>query len=187
MSSEFYKLPEPYGVVGSFTTPEGLLAATQKASDKGYRKMEAYSPIPVEGLTDALKFKDNRLGWVVFLGGIVGGCSGLALEVWSSTQAYAHNVGGKPLISWPMFFPVLYECTILFAAFGATFGMIGLCGLPKPHQPIFNAESFARASQDRFVLCIEAQDAMYDESEVRAFLEEQGAEDIESIMTTEGY
>lgn len=187
MSSDFHSLPRAYGVVGSFTTPEGLLTATQKASDLGYRKMEAYSPIPIEGLTDALKFKDNRLGWVVFLGGIVGGLSGLALEVWSSTLAYAHNVGGKPLISWPMFFPVLYECTILFAAFGATFGMIGLCGLPKPHQPIFNADSFARASQDRFVLCIEAEDPMYDENQVRSFLQDQGAEDIESVMTSEGY
>ena len=91
------------------------------------------------------------------------------------------------MISWPMFFPVLYECTILFAAFGATFGMIALCGLPKPHQPIFNAESFARASQDRFVLCIEAEDALYEEKAVTQFLENAGAESIESVMTTEGY
>ena len=187
MSSPFHNDARPYGVVGSFTTPEALLAATQKASDSGYRKMEAYSPIPIEGLVEALKFEDNRLGWLVFGGGVTGAAAGAGLEVWSSTLAYAHNVGGKPLISWPMFFPVLYECTILFAAFGATFGMIALSGLPKPHQPIFNAESFARASQDRFVLCIEADDAKYDEATVTAFLKEQGAESVESVMTTEGY
>jgi len=187
MSSEFHSDSKAYGVVGSFVTPEALLAATQKASDAGYRKMEAYSPIPIEGLVDALKFDDNRLGWIVFGGGVAGILTGIALQVWTSTQAYAHNVGGKPLISWPMFFPVLYECTILFAAFGATFGMIALCGLPKPHQPIFNAESFARASQDRFVLCIEAEDALYEEKAVTQFLEDAGADSIESVMTTEGY
>ena len=61
MSSEFHSDSKSYGVVGSFVTPEALLAATQKASDAGYRKMEAYSPIPIEGLVDALKFDDNRL------------------------------------------------------------------------------------------------------------------------------
>lgn len=187
MSSQFHNDAKPYGMVGSFLTPEALLVATQKATDAGYRKVEAYSPIPIEGLADALKFEDNRLGWIVFGGGVTGALTGMALEVWTSTQAYAHNVGGKPLISWPMFFPVLYECTILFSAFGATFGMFMLCGLPKPHQPIFNAESFARASQDRFVLCIEAEDKNYDEVEVEAFLKDAGAENIESIMTTEGY
>lgn len=187
MSSPFHNDAKPYGMVGSFTTPEALLAATHRATDAGYRKVEAYSPIPIEGMTDALKFDDNRLGWIVFGGGVTGCLTGLGLEVWSSTLAYAHNVGGKPFISWPMFFPVLYECTILFSAFGATFGMLMLCGLPKPHQPIFNAESFARASQDRFVLCIEAEDTQYDEGEVAAFFKEVGAESVESVMTTEGY
>lgn len=187
MSSPFFNDARPYGVVGSFLTPEDLLRATQRATDAGYRKVEAYSPIPIEGMTDALKWDDNLLGWVTFGGGVAGGIAGLALEIWSSTIAYAHNVGGKPLISWPMFFPVLYECTILFAAFGATFGMLGLCGLPKPHQPIFNAESFARASQDRFILCIEADDPNYNEELVTNFMKTVGAEDIESVMTTEGY
>lgn len=187
MSSPWYPDARPYGVVGSFLTPEDLLRATQRASDAGYRKMEAYSPIPVEGITQAMKWDDNLLGWITFFGGLAGACTGVLLEVWTSTQAYAHNVGGKPLISWPMFFPVLYECTILFAAFGATFGMFALNGLPKPHQPIFNAASFARASQDRFILCIEAEDPNYDEKAVVQFLEGLGAQDIESVMTTEGY
>jgi len=187
MSSEWHSDAKQYGVLGSFTTPEDLLAATQKASDAGYRKMEAYSPIPIDGLTEALKYDDSRLGWITFGGGLTGLLTGIGLEIWSSTQAYAHNVGGKPLISWPMFFPVMYECTILFAAFGATFGMIALCGLPKPHQPIFNAESFARASQDRFVLCIEADDAIFDMKTTTEFLKSLGAEDVEEVMTSEGY
>lgn len=177
----------PYGVVGSFVTPEELVEATEKAWQAGYKKMDAYTPIPVEGLTDALRYDDVRLGWITFFGGLAGCVTGLGLEIWSSTLAYAHNVGDKPLISWPMFFPVLYECTILFAAFGATFGMLGLSGLPKPHQPIFNAEVMNRASQDRFVLCIEAKDPNYDEAAVRKFMKDAGAEEVETVMTSEGY
>ncbi|MBS1724138.1 MAG: DUF3341 domain-containing protein [Armatimonadetes bacterium] len=179
--------PEVYGVVASFRTPEEVLDATLKAREAGYQEMDAYTPIPVEGLTDALKFDDVRLGWITFLAGIAGGATGLWLEWWTSNYAYAHNVGGKPLTSWPMFFPVLYECTILFAAFGATFGMIALNGLPKPHQPIFNAEAVNRASTDRFVLCIEAKDPSFDERKVTDFLNKLGPEEVETVMTSEGY
>ncbi len=187
MSSGRDTSPKPFGVVASFANPELLLEATRRASEAGYRRMDAYTPIPVEGLTDYLKFKDSRLGWITFLGGITGGSIGLWLEWWTSTSAYAHNSGGKPLMSWPMFFPVMYEATILFAAFGATFGMIALCGLPRPHQPVFNAEAMARASQDRFILCIEADDPNYDEKKISEFMKDLGAEEVESVMTTEGY
>ncbi len=179
--------PKLYGMVASFKTSEELLEATNAAREAGYQKMEAYSPVPIEGMVEALNWRDDKLGWVVFVMGIFGAAAGLGLEWWTSTQAYAHNVGGKPLMSWPMFFPVLYECTILFAAFGATFGMIGMCGLPKPHQPIFNAQAMMRASQDRFVLCIEAADPMYDEVAVQSLFQKFSPEEIETVMTSEGY
>jgi hypothetical protein len=102
-------------------------------------------------------------------------------------MAYSHNVGGKPLDSWPMFFPVTYECTILLASFGATFGMIALNGLPKPHQPVFNAEAMVRASQDRFVLLIEASDPNFDETKAKAFMQTLDPESVESVYTSEGY
>lgn len=187
MSAHHDTGPKPYGVVAAFKTPEELLSATQSARDAGYSKMDAYSPIPIEGLVEALNFKDDRLFWVTLLGGFSGAVTGLWLEWWTSNYAYAHNVGDKPLTSWPMFFPVLYECTILFAAFGATFGMLGLCGLPKPHQTVFNANAMARASQDRFVLCIEADDPSYDEKSVVDFLNGLQPEEVETVMTSEGY
>ncbi|MBS1713130.1 MAG: DUF3341 domain-containing protein [Armatimonadetes bacterium] len=179
--------PKHYGTVASFLTPEQLLAATQRAKDAGFRDVDTYSPIPVEGVCELLKFDETKLGWITFFGGLAGAATGLWLEWWTSTIAYAHNVGGKPLESWPMFFPVLYECTILFAAFGATFGMLGLCGLPKPHQPIFNAPLMERASQDRFVLCIEATDPNYDPKDVAEFMKTLNPEEVETVMTSEGY
>lgn len=179
--------PETYGCVASFTNPEALVAAAKAAKDAGYSKMDAYSPIPIEGLVEIVGGKDDRLFPVSLGMGFAGGAVGLWLEWWTSNYAYAHNVGAKPLTSWPMFFPVLYECTILFAAFGATFGMLGLSGLPKPHQPIFNANAMARASQDRFVLCIEAKDPLWDEGKVKDFLDGQSPEEVEVVMTSEGY
>ena len=179
--------PKPYGVVASFETPEQLLNAAKKANAAGYRELDAYSPIPVEGLIDAIEWKDDRLGWLVFLGGFVGIASGLALEWWVSTSAVAVNVGGKPLFSLPAFLPVFYECTILFASFAATFGMLALNKLPMPHHPVFNSEGGVRASQDRFVLCIEAKDPQYDRAKVEDFLRSLGPVQIEYVETSEGY
>jgi hypothetical protein len=179
--------PKAYGFVAAFETPEQLVAAAKKATAAGYRDMDAYSPIPVEGITEALEWKDDRLGWLVFFGGLSGIGAGLLLEWWTSTIAYPHNVGGKPLFSLPAFLPVFYECTILFAAFAATFGMLALNGLPKPHHPIFNSEAGQRASQDRFVLCIEATDPQFEREKVRAFMEGLGATSVEYVETSEGY
>lgn len=179
--------PKPYGMVAAFTNPEDLLSAAKKANAKGYTDVDAYSPMPVDGLVEAIGWRDDKLGWLVFGGGLTGICVGLGLEWWSSTQAYAHNVGGKPLFSLPAFLPVFYECTILFAAFAATFGMIALNGLPKPHHPIFNAKDGDRASQDRFLLCVEASDPQWDKEDVKRFMETLGAESVEYIETSEGY
>ena len=114
--------PKPYGVVAAFLTPEQLLAAAKRSKQAGYNNMDAYSPIPVEGLVDVIEWRDDKLGWMVFFGGLFGITAGITLEWWVSTTAYAHNAGGKPLFSLPAFLPVFYECTILFSAFAATFG-----------------------------------------------------------------
>lgn len=179
--------PKPYGVIAEFTGPADLLAAAKKTNSAGYRDVDAYSPIPVEGITEAIGWDDNLLGWLVFFGGLTGICVGLGMEWWVSTSAYAHNVGGKPLVSLPAFLPVFYECTILFSAFAATFGMLALNKLPQPHHPIFNAASAQRASQDRFLLCIEATDPLFDKDKVTEFMNTLDAESVEYLETSEGY
>lgn len=193
--------PKPYGVVAEYGTPEEILKAAKFMRDNGYRDMDAYSPIPVHGLTDIIDFKDDKLGYVVFGHGILGFLLGYGLEWWASAGLavsntalqvngllpYPHNVGGKPLASWPAFFPPAYELTILLAAFGATFGMIAFNGLPKPHHPVFNADSMKRASTDRYVLCIEATDPRYDEDKIADLMAETTPLSVERVMTSEGY
>jgi hypothetical protein len=163
--------PSLYGIAAEYEDAEQILTAANKAREAGYKRMDAYSPFPVHGLADAVGFKDNRLPWLIFFMGVAGTCVGIGLEYYTSVVDYPMNIGGRPLMSWPSFIPVAYECTILLAAFGAVFGMLGLNGLPQPYHSIFNAENFDRASQDRFFLCIEATDPKFDVENTRAFLE----------------
>jgi len=160
-----------YGLIAEFGSPHDLVAAARKTYEAGYRKMDAYSPFPIEELADALGFHYNRLPLLVLLGGIIGGLGGYGLQYWASTIAYPLNVGGRPLHSWPAFIPPTFETTVLFAALTAVLGMLALNGLPMPHHPIFNATRFALASRDSFFLCIEAEDPRFDSERTRAFLE----------------
>ena len=159
-----------YGLVAEFLEPEEVVAAAEKVYDAGYRKIDAYSPFPVHGLSDAIGFKDILLPWLIFIGGCTGALTGISLEYYTSVIDYPMNVGGRPLFSWPSFIPVIFELTILFSALTAVFGMIILNGLPRPYHSIFNTPDFERASQDRFFLCIEAADPRFDLRETEKFL-----------------
>jgi hypothetical protein len=157
--------------MAEFEDPNDLVSATRRARAEGYRRMDAYSPLPIEELHEALGAEHTRLPLIVLLGGIVGCLGGYGLQYWSATLAYPLNIGGKPLHSWPAFIPVTFECTILVAALSAVFGMLALNGLPQPYHPVFNVPRFALASRNRFFLCIEATDPRFDLHKTRAFLE----------------
>lgn len=160
-----------YGLLAEFENPDDLLHAAQGAHAAGYRNMDAFSPMPIHDLSESLGYVKHRVPFFVLLGGIVGACTGFGLQYWVSVIEYPLNIGGRPLLSWPMFVPVTFELGILFAAFGAVFSMLILNGLPQPHHPLFNAEEFESASGDGFFLCIEAEDPKFELSETRSFLE----------------
>jgi hypothetical protein len=167
-----------YGVLAEFADAEALLTATRAAKDRGYTKLEAYTPFPVLGLAELLNVRGRRLPIIVLEGGIVGGGGGLLMQWYSAVVAYPLNVGGRPLASWPAFIPISFELTILVAAFTTVLGMFALNGLPQPYHPVFNVAEFAEASLDRFFLCIETADPRFDLEETRSFLTAQGALDV---------
>ena len=174
-------LPPVYGLMAEFEDPNQLVAAAHRVREAGYRRVDAYSPLPIEELHDAIGFHDTKLPMIVLIGGLVGCLAGYLLQYWVSTMAYPINVGGKPLNSWPAFIPVTFECTILGAALSAVLGMLGLNGLPQPYHPVFNVARFALASRNRFFLCIEARDRKFDLAETRRFLETLEAKEVSVV------
>ncbi len=173
--------PEPHGLMAEFDTPEAVLAASQRAYDAGYRRMDAFTPIPIEGLSEAIGVRFNPMSAIVFVGGLLAGIGGFALCYYASAIDYPLNIGGRPLNSWPAFFPITFECTVLGAALSAVVGMFLVNGLPQPYHPVFNVPQFDRASTDRFFLVIQADDPRYDAVETRKFLESLRAESVAEV------
>ena len=163
-----------YGLMAEFENPNDLVHAAHEARQAGYRNLDAYTPYPIEELSEALAIDDRRLPALVLGGGIFGAIAGYGLCYWCSVIGYPIIVGGKPFHSAPAFIIPTFETTILFAAFAAVLGMLALNGLPQPYHPVFNAPRFALASRDRFFLCIEAKDPLYDHDETWAFLTRLG-------------
>ncbi len=170
-----------YGLLAEFETPTQLVDATRRAYAEGYRKMDAYSPFPIEAVSDALGFHKTSVPLVVLVGGLLGGAGGYLLQWWINSIAYPLNIGGKPFHSWPSFIIVTFEMTVLFAGLAALFGMLALNGLPMPYHPLFNSARFAMATRDRFFLCIESSDPQFDRSGTRAFLESLSPHAVEEV------
>ncbi len=174
-----------FGVLGEFSTPEALLAATHKAREAGYRHVEAYTPFPVEGLAEAVGFRWTAVPLLTLMGGVGGGLTGFGLQYWVAAITYPLNIGGRPLNSWPAFIPVTFELTVLGASIFAVVGMLALNKLPQPYHPVFNVDRFAQASTDKFFLCIEARDPKFDLAETARFLKSLHAEHVNEVKDEE--
>jgi hypothetical protein len=172
---------ELHGIVAEFETPDELVSACRKAHAAGYRRMDAYSPFPLEEVADAIGFKKTQVPLLTLIGGILGGLSGFGLQYWVHVLAYPLNVGGRPLNSWPSFIIITFELTILFAGITAVVGMLALNGLPQPYHPIFNHPRFSAASRDRYFLCIESVDPKFDVGETTRFLQATAAVDVAEV------
>lgn len=170
-----------HGVMAEFTTSRRLIEATRAAHAAGYRKMDAYAPMPVEGLHEALGMPHTKINYLIGAAAVTGTILAFAMQYWISVVDYPLNVGGKPLASWPAWIIVAFEMTILFAGLGCLLFMLGANKLPQPYHPVFNVPRFERASQDRFFLCIEADDPMFDEVAVRQFLESLEPEEVSLV------
>ena len=159
-----------YGIMAEFDNPSALVAAARRTHEAGYRRINGYSPYPIEELDEAIGFTRTTLPLIVLAGGILGGLGGFFMQYWMEVINYPLNVGGKPYNSWPAFIPITFETTVLCAAFAAVLGMLMLNKLPQPYHPVFNAPNFALATRDRFFLVIEANDPKFKYSEATQFM-----------------
>jgi hypothetical protein len=152
--------PAIYGILAEFDSSTELVYAAKAAYAAGYRKMDAYSPFPIEDASEAIGFHKSRVPLIVLLGGLLGGLSGFGLQYWINVISYPLNIGGKPYDSWPA-----------FAGLSGVFGMFALNGLPMPYHPLFNVDRFSAVTRDKFFLCVEAADPKFDLVDTQRFME----------------
>ncbi len=170
-----------YGVLAEFDSPEALARAARQMREQGYRRLDACTPFPVHGLAEALGFRRSPLGWFALAAGLTGAGAALLLQWWTGAVDYPVVVGGKPYFAlWPSV-PITFELAVLSAAFATTFGMLALNGLPRLYHPLFEDEGFRRASDDRFMLVVEAADPAFDAAETPALLARLGALAVRSV------
>ena len=177
------RTPDLHGLLAEFRSAQALVDAAEKAHGAGFRAMDAYSPYPIEHLSEVVSdHRASRVPLICLAGGVIGALAGWALAYWTSVIDYPVNVGGRPMNSWPAFIPVIFECTILFAAFSAGIGMLTLNKLPQPYHPVFNVASFReKGARDGYFLCIEAEDPQFDRAATRDFLLGAGAVEVNDV------
>ena len=169
------------GLLAEFGSADALLDATKRARSEGFRKIDAFSPFPVEGMAEVLALKgDHRIGWITIAGGLFGFLGMLAVQLFVNWD-YPIEVGNRPLFAWPAFFVVDFELMILCAVLFAVVGMFVIIGLPKLYHPLFGTPRFGLASEDKFFLYIDAADPKFNAERNRSFLGSLGALSIEAV------
>jgi hypothetical protein len=173
--------PDPiYGIMAEFDSATALVEAARKTHQAGYKKIDAYSPFPIEGLAEEIGAR-NDVPIIVLVGGLIGGVSGYLMQYWMSAVDYPLNIGGKPYHSWPAFIIITFEMTILFAGISAVLGMLALNRLPMPYHPVFNVPRFSAATKDRFFLIVFSSDQKYHPEDTRKFLESLDPRSISEV------
>lgn len=170
-----------HGLMAEFETPEELLDATRRSYAEGYREMDAYTPMPIDGLADALGMRRNGVPPIVLTCALLGAAFGFSLAYYITVISYPLNIGGRPLNSWPAYIPLTFETAVLCGALSAVIGMLFLNGMPQPYHPVFNVPRFETASRDRFFLCIEATDPQFDLEATQKFLQDLGSREVSQV------
>jgi Protein of unknown function (DUF3341) len=183
-----------YGLLAEFTTPDALVHAAGAVHREGYTKIDALSPMPIEGLAESMGYHDRRIQKMILAGGLFGCLAGLGLQLHVNLMGtnlniggvyltgYPLNIGGRPLVSLPSFIIPAFETTILFASLTAVIGTLALCGFPQPYHPVFNVKRFReRGSTDGLFLCVEADDPKFDPARTRELLKELGARGVYDV------
>ncbi len=170
-----------YGVMGAFTNPDDLVDAGRRIRGMGYTKLDAMSPFPVHGIDDAIGVPPSKLGWLVIWFSALGCATAISLIWYVGAINYPLRIGGKPYFDFSYTIPIAFELTVLFSAFASFLGMWAINGLPRLYHPSFNYSQAHRASDDLFLLVIEAKDPKFDAQACVEHLRSVGAGDVEVV------
>lgn len=174
-----------HSVMAEFTDVDSLMMAAERVRDAGFKKWDCHTPFPVHGLDDAMGVKMTRLPWIVLLMGVTGCGLAVLMQWWMNAVDYPYIISGKPRFSLPANIPIIFEMTVLFAAFTAFFAMWIMNDLPRWFSPLSRKPKFARATNDRFFVVIEAADPQFDGVRTADFLSGLGAASVEEVEMPE--
>ena len=169
------------GLLAEFPNPGALYDAVKDLRERGYTRLDTFSPFPIHGMDRAMGLPYSKLGFLVFVGGITGAFLGWLLQWWTSEVDYAINISNKPLYAFEASVPIIFELTILFSALTAIGAMLALNGLPRPYNPLFHSERFGRATDDGFFLHIAAADGTFAQDRTAGDLVALGATAVEYV------
>jgi Protein of unknown function (DUF3341) len=173
-----------FGVVGEFPHAGATLEAARALRESGFERWDVYSPVPLEGLDDLMPSRRRVYLTAVMAGAaLIGACFGYFIQWENTVIAYPINVAGHPYNGWPGFIPSAWEVCALFVVHAGFFAFLRNCRLPRLHHPVFATPDFRRASQDRFFICVEAQDRRYDAPKLRELFGKHGAVNTTEIAT----
>ena len=170
--------PPVHGLLAAFADEASFRIAIRKLRETGCTRIDAYTPYPLE--TGILPQATTPVGWIMFCAGVLGASGGFFLQ-WFATHDYPLNVGGRPLNSWPAFIPITFELTVLTAALVGVLTLLFLAGLPRLHHPVLTDPRFKRASQDRFFICVLADDPLCPGESMRRVMADAHAESIAEV------
>jgi len=182
-------------VLGEYTDVSTVVHAATKFRDAGYQKWDLYAPFPIHGVEKAMGFGYTRLPWVTLIFGVTGMLTGLALATYTMASefrtpwlpfsqalwGYPFLISGKPYHSLPAWIPIIFELTIMFAAYSTVIGMFLMNKLPMLYNPLFKSERFRRATQDRFFIGVNRRDSKFDIDEITQLLKDTGATHVETV------
>jgi len=172
---------ELYALVAAFDKVDEFLAAVRSVRLAGFSKWDTHTPFVVHGLDAAMGIKPTTLPFVVFGAGLTGCAAGIGLQWFTNAFDYPFLISGKPIFSLPANIPVAFEMTILFAAISALVGMLAFNGLPQLYHPLHSSRLLKRATDDLFLISIEATDPFFDPQTTRELLESLGPLSIEAV------
>jgi len=170
-----------YGILARFEDPKALLLAAKKVREKGFSKFDCHTPYPMHGLDEAMGLNRSILGYIVGAGALGGAALGLLLQWFASSYAYPIVISGKPYFSWQAYMIITFVMMVLGGAFASLLGMFHLNRMPTYYHPLFNSETFKRASDDGFFISVESEDELYNQENTIEFLKSLGGKDIEVI------
>jgi hypothetical protein len=169
------------GMLAEFPDVDAILAAATRVRADGYKIWDVHSPFPIHGIDAVIGIRPTILPWIILGGGLTGLTGGLWLQWYCNAYDYRFMISGKPFWSLPANIPIIFECTVLFSALSAVFGMLALNRLPLLYNPMFKVKRFKRVTNDKFFIYISAADGKFDPAKTAAFLTSLGAAAVETV------